>query len=137
MKNILIISICILLGTPLFLNAQTKTDSIEYKIEGKIIGKTGMILKVQQNQSDTIPKIGDKGELSKYFESNIFGGKTTGWLLVAKVMVTGIVKNNITFKILKEESIITINGAKKNNFEIGKTVKFIWKIPELNQPKTE
>lgn len=42
--------------------------------------------------------------------------------------VTAITADIITFSLLKEMSVITENGVKKNQFEIGKEVKFEWKI---------
>ena len=137
MKRTIFITFFIIICFPLFLQAQTKADSIECKIEGKITFKSGNIVKIQKTSGDTIPKVGAEGELSKYFESNLFGGKTTGWLQIGQMKMTLITKDILTFKLLKEESVITINGQKKKNFEIGKTVKFIWKITTETKLKTE
>ena len=137
MKKILFLTFFALVFAPLCLSAQDKSDSIKCEIQGKIISKTGVVVKIQKNLGDSIVKIGTEGELSKYFESTLFGGKTTGWLAVGNMKVTAVNKDIITFKLIKELSIITVNGQKKNNFEIGKTVKYVWKIPSTNKIKPE
>ena len=75
-----------------------------------------------------MPKTGTEGELSKYFETEMFGGKMSGWMSIGQMKVTAVSGDIVTFTLLKELSVVTENGVKKNHFEIGKEVKFVWKV---------
>jgi len=64
--------------------------------------------------------------MSKYFESNFLGIKTTGWLETGEMEVISVSDDIIEFKLLKELSKIKVNNKKENQFESGTIVKFVW-----------
>jgi hypothetical protein len=103
-------------------------DTIEYVIQGKITYKSGSVVKMQKISGDEMPAAGTKGELSKKFETELFGGKMSGWIAIGDMKVNSVAKDIVTFSLLKELSMVTENGVKKNHFEIGKEVKFVWKV---------
>ncbi len=113
---------------PLFIFAEPYADTLEYKIEGKITYKSGTTVKIQKSSGEDMPKTGTEGELSKYFETEMFGGKMSGWMSIGQMKVTAVSGDIVTFTLLKELSVVTENGVKKNHFEIGKEVKFVWKV---------
>jgi antitoxin component YwqK of YwqJK toxin-antitoxin module len=102
---------------------QVKCDKPNYTIQG-----------VFSNSSSTKPilgevntqqvKIGDKGELSKYFEETFLGMQTSGWIIIGTAEVTAISNQMITFKVLEKSSVVTVNGVEKSHFIAGKTIKF-------------
>lgn len=123
-RNILILFLAIVFF-PGLLNAAVN-DSIENRIDGKITYKSGNVVKVQYADDIVLPENGTIGEMSKKFDTEIFGGKATGWISIGKMKITSVKANVVTYEILEELTIITENGVKKEQFEIGKEVKFIW-----------
>ncbi|MCI5055850.1 MAG: hypothetical protein MRY83_07055 [Flavobacteriales bacterium] len=104
------------------LSAQESADTL-YSVEGilKNGSNTAPLMKTFNPQKVAV---GDKGELSKFFETKIFGATATGWLQIAEIEVTRIEGNLIYTKVLEEQSEITVNGEKKDHFVEGKVVKF-------------
>lgn len=129
MKKLLVLIGASIILLPMLAGAAITGDTIDYSIEGKITYKSGTVVKIQKTSSDEMPGIGIEGVLSKYFETELFGGKMSGWMSIGKMKITVVAKDIITFTLLKEMSEITENGVKKNQFEIGKVVKFEWKVP--------
>lgn len=122
---LIMLSVCL----PLMTLATSLSDTAEYTVNGKITYKSGTVVKIQKTDGDQMPIIGQEGTLSKSFETELFGGKMTGWMSIGKMKVSAVAGDIITFTLLKELSEITENGVKKNQFEIGREVKFEWKIP--------
>ena len=116
----LLMSIC--------LKAENKGDTVNYETQGKILVRAGNIVKIQIVNSGAIPAIGLEGELSKHFETELLGGKFTGWMTIGLMKVVAINKNVVSFSLIKELSSVTENGLRKNQFEKGKEVKFIWQV---------
>jgi tetratricopeptide (TPR) repeat protein len=114
--------------TSIFLKAENKGDTVSYETQGKIIIRSGNVVKVQIVTSGVLPAIGIEGELSKHFETELLGGKFTGWMTIGQMKVIAINKNVVSFSLIKELSSVTENGLRKNQFEKGKEVKFIWQV---------
>lgn len=126
LSRIFAVSILVLLG--ISLNAQIKNDTVDFEFQGKIIIKTGNIVKVKKLNGEDIPVVNQFGDMSKSFETELFGGKVTGWMAIGRMKVVSIKEDIISFELVKELSVITENGVKKNHFESGKEVKFVWKM---------
>jgi hypothetical protein len=128
MKKLIVVAFAAIMLFPLFTIASINGDTVEVTVQGKISYKSGTVVKMEKLSGDEMPPLNMEGELSKSFETELFGGKMTGWMSIGKMKVTAVVGNIITFTLLKELSEITENGVKKNQFEIGKEVKFVWKV---------
>ena len=99
-------------------------DSIEYMCDGTILSKTGKTVIIKITNQRIIPAVGQTGILAKYFEEEIFGIKTTGWLDIGKMKITSLKPNSITMTINEELSVVTKNGEKVNHFKPGNVVHF-------------
>jgi hypothetical protein len=121
--------IILMFFTSLLARGENNSDTVEYEIQGKIISRTGNVVKIKWQKGKVIPVKGNEGELAKYFETELFGGKVSGWMAIGKMKVSSVLNDIITFTLLKELSFVTENGVKKNHFEKGKEVKFTWKVP--------
>jgi hypothetical protein len=104
----------------------TVSDSTQREITGEIESKKGKTVKVRISDPTSIPDVGTTGTLSKYFEEEILGMNTHGYIDIADVEVKSTNENIVTFTILKELSNIKINGKKENLFKEGVIVKFTW-----------
>lgn len=120
---ILLFSSCLIFCT----YAKGQSDSLEFEIHGFISYKNGTTVKMKVKNTVEKPALKSEGELLKSFENEIFGAKVTGWLSIGRMRVTAITKEEISFLLLKELSVITENGVKKDHFKIGQEVKFKWK----------
>lgn len=132
MKRLILLPVFLMIF-PLIMLANTPGDSVEYEVTGKITYKSGTVVKIQNTSKTAMPVIGQEGVLSKSFETELFGGTATGWMSIGSMKVTAIAGDIITFSLLKELSVVTENGVKKNHFVIDKEVKFEWK--ELVSPE--
>jgi len=110
--------------------ATTVADSVEYKFDGTILSKKGITVVVKINGQKELPTVGQSGILAKYFEEEIFGMKTTGWLDIGKMKITSVKPTSITMTIIDELSVVTKNGEKVDHFKPEKIVHFTWKIPK-------
>ncbi|MEI6851642.1 MAG: hypothetical protein WCL06_02325 [Bacteroidota bacterium] len=128
MKKILLAFLLSLLLFPGIINATVTGDTVEYEIQGRIISKSGAVVKMKVEIADVMPAIAQQGEMSKQFETDLFGGKVSGWLAIGDMKITALTADIITFSLLKELSVVTENGVKKEHFIAGKLVKFVWKI---------
>lgn len=106
----------------------TTADSTEYMCDGTILSKTGKVVVVKITDQRALPTVGQSGILAKYFEEEIFGMKTTGWLDIGKMKITSVKSTSITMTIVEELSVVTKNGEKVDHFKPGKTVHFCWKV---------
>jgi Flp pilus assembly protein TadD len=127
MKKLLLCAFIALIISVSTAIAQVGGDTIEYEIQGKITFKSGSVVKMQMLKGDEMPATAQHGEMSKHFDTELFGGKVTGWLAIGDLQVTAIAGDIITFSLLKELSVVTENGIKKEHFVTGKEVKFVWK----------
>ena len=105
----------------------TIKDSVRFEIEGIIKSKSNDFVTIQYSPQKKLPAKNTYGNLSKYFESVIFGFKTNGWLDIADVTVASSEKGILKLKILNEKSQMTINEEKVDHFAAGNKVKIIWK----------
>jgi len=101
-------------------------DSAMKEITGEIDSKKGKTVLVSFPNEPNLPEVGTTGTLSKYFEEEILGMNTHGYIDIAEVEVKSIDDNEITFKIIKELTNIKLNGKKENLFKKGIIVKFEW-----------
>jgi hypothetical protein len=106
----------------------TVADSVEYMCDGTILSKTGTTIIIKITDQRATPAVGQSGVLAKYFEEEIFGMKTTGWLDIGKMKITSLKPNSITMTITEELSVVTKNGVKVDHFKPGNKVHFSWKI---------
>jgi hypothetical protein len=102
------------------------SDSTQKELNGEIQSKKGNKIIVSITSTETLPGVGTTGILSKYFEEEILGFSTHGYIDIAEVEVTGITESEVTFSLIKELSNIKINGKKENHFKKGNIVKFKW-----------
>ncbi len=120
------------LWLPVSLFAQTETpgsvkcskDPVR-EIEGTLVNASSTKPKMTLAPGEVSPKQYDRGELQKYFETDLFGGKVSGWLVIAEVEVLACNNGVAEFKVLEAKSSMTINGQAKSHFVAGKRVKFL------------
>lgn len=103
------------------------TDSVEFTLNGTIALRTGKTVNIKINNQRTIPAVCQTGILQKYFEEEIFGMKTTGWLEIGEMKITSVKPEMVTMTIIEEHSVVTKDGQKVDNFKVGKIVNFNWK----------
>ncbi|MBL7897538.1 MAG: hypothetical protein JNJ99_03300, partial [Crocinitomicaceae bacterium] len=113
-------------------NAQC--DSISKELFGVLTTNTISSVQIKSENDSRIPSVGAICEMNKYFETTLFGFKSTGWLSIADVVVTKVQGESISVKVLSESSEMTINGEKKNHFEKGNRVQLTWKEAPRNEP---
>lgn len=101
-------------------------DSAKYELNGQIESKKGKSIYVIITSVENLPALGAHGILSKYFEEEILGFNTHGYLDIAEVEVKDVEEGVITFSLIKELSNIKINGKKENHFKKGNIVRFTW-----------
>ncbi len=106
--------------------ARCNSDSTKYGLNGEIKSKKGNTIVVSIASIESMPIVGTIGILSKYFEEEILGLNTHGYIDIGEVEVTAITENEITFSLIKELSKIKVNGKKENHFKKGNIVRFIW-----------
>ena len=102
------------------------SDSTKKELNGEIRSKKGSTIKVSITSAESLPNTGITGTLSKYFEEEILGFSTHGYLDIGEVEVINVTESEITFSLLKELSNIKINGKKENHFKKGNIVRFLW-----------
>jgi hypothetical protein len=90
-------------------------------LTGTIVSRKGKVLTVTVDQAP--PEAGAEGTLLKYFEKQILGMHTTGWLDIAAVKVKQVKENQLQLVIVEEHSQMTVNNKKVNHFQKGTTVK--------------
>lgn len=104
----------------------TVSDSAKNELNGQIESKKGKSIYVIITSVENLPALGTHGILSKYFEEEILGFSTHGYLDVGEVEVKDVEEGVITFSLIKELSNIKINGKKENHFKNGNVVRFTW-----------
>lgn len=130
MNRFFLLGLLFLLFTNHFTRAQSNNEPCGdpgYTMEGKLANSSATSPVILLSGTlNTLAKVGDKGELSKQFEENLFGGTVSGWLVIGVVEVTSINYdgNSITCKVLEKKSEVTLNGKSQSHFVLGKTVKF-------------
>jgi hypothetical protein len=102
------------------------SDSSQKECIGEIGSKKGKIIKVYITELYTLPAVGTTCTLSKYFEEEILGMNTHGYIDIAEVEVIDNSDNIVTCKILEELTNIRVNGKKENLFKTGLIVRFSW-----------
>lgn len=101
-------------------------------IEGVLITNSIVNPKMRITSTGPRPKVGQTGELQKYFQRTVM----SGWLGKGSIKITAIKGNILSFKVLKEESIIRMNGQKINHFTKGTKVQIFWGAPKKTQSAT-
>lgn len=94
----------------------------EQVVEGYLLTNSIKNPKMKITSYGVRPKVGQKGTLQKYFQRTIM----SGWLSKGTIQVTAIKGNTLSFKVLEESGIITINGQKVNHFTKNTKVKLFW-----------
>lgn len=104
----------------------TPLDSAMKEITGELESKKGKTIKVSISSQSLLPEPGTSGTLSKYFEEEILGMNTHGYISLAEVEVKSVNENEIVFTVIKELTNVKTNGKKENLFKKGFIVKFYW-----------
>ncbi len=102
------------------------SDSAQNELNGQIESKKGKSIYVIITSVENLPALGTHGILSKYFEEEILGFSTHGYLDIGEVEVKDVEEGVITFSLIKELSNIKINGKKENHFKKGNIIRFSW-----------
>jgi antitoxin component YwqK of YwqJK toxin-antitoxin module len=126
----LILSLIFLTG----LNTLAQCDSTEHEIYGKLKYNSATKVRVILDQTVPVPPEGTICKMHKYFETQLFGFTSTGWLTIATIEAGTYfpATHILEVKVKEEHSDITVNGKKKNHFEAGNRVRLNWKsAPEL------
>lgn len=105
------------------------TDSTKMELEGQLALKKGDMMYLTMN-SDVPLAIGQVIEMQKYVEKKKEGFSLTMWLVVATVEVVEIDANTTKVKMIKEESVVYVNGEKRNHFEEQMKIKLTWMEPK-------
>ncbi|MDX2359462.1 MAG: hypothetical protein QNK23_01555 [Crocinitomicaceae bacterium] len=134
MRQLLLIKAILFLSFAVFSQEQVQCGDELGSFEG-VFSNSSSSAPVISNLRGRTPKVGAKGELSVYFETDFLGGVMTGNLVVATAEVTAVSNGRVTLKVLEEHSSITINGRKKNHFVKGKEILF--NIHEYDTPRLE
>lgn len=109
-----------------FQSVIAQCDSTVQKFFGTIQSKSGTVVKMRLAADSPTPEKGTVGDMSKYFETTIFGIASSGWLGIAKTKVKSVKGYLVDLEILEEKSEMIINGTKKNHFERGNDVMIEW-----------
>lgn len=109
----------------LSLPAQNKPcgDEPSFSVEGELTNSSSSFPEMLMMENGAV-RPGQKGELSKYFETKIFNANMSGWLVIGEVEVVSVKGKTVRFKVKEKKSEMTINGQPKNHFEKGRRVKF-------------
>jgi antitoxin component YwqK of YwqJK toxin-antitoxin module len=95
------------------------------EIEGTLANSSSTRPKMKVAAGSEAPRPGDRGELQKYFETELFGGTVKGWLVIGLVEALATSQGVTEFKVLEAKSTMTVNGQAKSHFVAGKRVKFL------------
>jgi hypothetical protein len=91
------------------------------EVVGSIQSKKGSLITITMTHSPV--KKGDKLGLYKYKEGKIGNIPFTSWIDIALVEVVSNANDQVLVSVLKENSVILIDGKKKDQFTPGATVK--------------
>lgn len=91
------------------------------EITGLIRSKKGQVLTVAMAKSPV--KKGDTLKLLKHKEGKIGNIPFTAWIDIADVEVLSNSDNTVVLSILKENSVVLIDGKKKEQFTVDAEVK--------------
>lgn len=113
-----------------FAQGKIKCD-LKASYEGEMTSGSNSLSSVKITSAD-MPKVGESGDLYKYFQSSLFGGALRGTMSIAEVKVEKVSGRTAYLRVIKETSNIVINGKKKDQFVTGNRVKL--KIHEFEEP---
>jgi len=91
------------------------------EITGLIQSKKGSVLSIAMTKSPV--KKGDKLKLLKYKEGKIGNLPFSAWIDIADVEVISNVEDKVVLSVLKENSVVLIDGKKKEQFTRDTKVK--------------
>lgn len=129
MKNIFITLFLFISGID-----YAQCDSMDYVLQGEFTTTSFTNPRVKLTIGGWVPPIGKIVEVSKKFETTIFGAKTTGWIGIATAKVVIEQDDILVLKIIEEKSEMVINGKKKNHFEKGNEIKMEWRGKAQTEP---
>ncbi|MCB0478686.1 MAG: toxin-antitoxin system YwqK family antitoxin [Crocinitomicaceae bacterium] len=135
MKYLLFTLFILLLNSTVLAQEKIRCGKVNYTLEGELVNSSSRT-PIMNQKMGILPEIGARGELLKYFQSELFGGQVSGTLVIAEVEITGIKGSNVSLKVLEEKSQITVNGKKKNHFLSGNRVKlniYDYQTPQLRK----
>lgn len=102
--------------------ASAKSAKEAPEIEGTIVARQGAEITVDLTVGAP-PPLETKGILSRHFEQDLGPFSTSGWLVVADVVVKKTSGGKLVLTITSEKSTIVMNGKKVDHFKIGTPVK--------------
>ncbi len=91
------------------------------EVKGLILSKKGPVVTIAMEKSPV--KKGDKLKLFKHKEGKIGNLPFTAWIDIADVEVMSNAGNKVVLSVLKENSVIHIDGKKKDQFTKDAEVK--------------
>jgi hypothetical protein len=112
-------------------------DSMNYVVEGNFITNTSKNPVLKLTKGDWENPIGKIVQISKEFETELFGSAMTGWIGIAHAKVIKEDNDLLTLKIIDETSNIEPNGKKENQFEKGSYIKLEWRGKAFSEPHIE
>ncbi len=120
------------LVVPTIVAAQSSTSGLQpcnedplSEAEGTLLNSSSTRPKVKWEDGGSAPAPGVRGELQKYFETELFGGTVRGWLVIGIVEALATTQGSTELKVLEAKSSMTVNGQAKSHFVAGKRVKFL------------
>jgi hypothetical protein len=95
---------------------------VQEDVTGTLVSRTGSSLTVKLDHPPA-PPLKARATLFKYFEKEIGGFKTSGWLEIAAVEVLKGSGMNLELSILEKRSVMTVNGKEVDHFAPGARLK--------------
>jgi hypothetical protein len=91
-------------------------------VSGTIRSRKGRAVAVSL-EGEAVPAAGDRGRLYKYFEKEIAGFRTSGWIDVATVEVESVGAGTAELRVVEEHSEIVVNGRRVDHFARGAKIR--------------
>jgi antitoxin component YwqK of YwqJK toxin-antitoxin module len=105
-------------------NGEVKcSEAATYSIEGILTTDSDKLPIMELDEEESL-RPGDKGEMHKQFETQIFKSKVSGWMSIGIVEVVSVKGKTVKFKVIEYTADININGEKRNQFRKDTRVKF-------------
>jgi hypothetical protein len=97
-------------------------DGDPLEITGTVMKAAGGAVTVKMDNPPQLAT-GSMVEVYVFFTREIFGMKTSGWLLAAEARLVSLNGSIVTVKIVREKSPMTVNNKKVEHLTPGKKVK--------------
>ena len=95
----------------LSMSASAETQPVPQEFEGTVLSVKGKIVAIKLDAPAAL-FTKQAVEVYKFFNENILGMQSSGWLLAAEAKVVSIKENEVSLEITAEKSNMVINGKK-------------------------